>query len=79
MSKFKIGDKVRIKTLTTKKDGELSGVIGHEGIVSDISTYDNRDWYRLHPYVIGGNFPAECLERIRNKKKSNTLFNIEDL
>ena len=80
MKEFKVGDKVRIKTLNSRH-GELIGEVGAEGTVSQIETIYGDVWYYLEPYVSGGQFPAECLELVsrKKKKKSKTLFNIEDL
>ena len=80
MTKFNKGDKVRIKTLNSHS-GPLIGEVGAEGTVEEIETIYSTVWYHLGPYVSGGQFPAECLELVstKKKKKSKTLFNIEDL
>lgn len=78
MKEFKVGDKVRIKTLKVPGRGTLSGIVGHEAEIESISTLSGEKWHRLYPYVIGGDFPAECLELIE-RKPSKTLFDIDDL
>ena len=65
-TQFKIGDEVRIKTLKDRTGGNLNGVIGHVGIISEVNRGDSCP-YHLQPSCIGGCWPEECLELVTSK------------
>lgn len=54
---FKIGDKVVIYTLNSKK-GKMNGTIGHIGTITDVTSIG---FYELYPHCIGSSWPADCL------------------
>ena len=87
---FKIGDRVKIVNLKdTVRGGNFIGKIGHVGTItgieketSEVYTDAGLDkFYIIKPEIPGKCFPASCLEPVKpgKRKKSNTLFSIDDL
>jgi hypothetical protein len=67
-AKFKVGDKVIIKTLDSQYGKQkMAGEIGHIGIVNSVflDTSDSSiHWYRMTPTAPGLCWPEDCLELV---------------
>jgi hypothetical protein len=57
---YKIGDRVKIVSLSNHEGSPFIGKIGHEGIISKISD----GLYTLEPHCVGSYWPAYCLELV---------------